>query len=635
MSLRRTLSSLGLALLALGLVAACLPWSVEAPGAARFVSRGLQQSWGVALTARGRTEVVLLPLPRLVFEDIRLTEGEAAGPVLASGGTLSLQLGLAALLTGRVEVDSLTLDGAEVRLPQEAGDTRWSRAIERLTHSIAGEDGDRPRRVILARCSVKGRDPRDGTLQTARDVDLTVSWPAWSESLAVNGGLRWDGGSARIALADLRPYALFSGGESPFTAALTWPAGSLNAEGSGSLRDGFKAAGTGRLQTRSLHGTLALAGGGLALSPFVEDFSVEGSFEAAAGQIQFPNVTVRSDGNVLEGAGSATFGSRRNAVQATLAAENLNLSPLLAGFLRLTGFERAADDTAWRRRSLDLRPFTGGDLDLRISAGAARIGPVQLTDLASSVLVREGGIEASLGRASLRGGMVKGRVSLAADENTAALTRVKAQGSFDGLDLGALLDDLGQPRWVLGATRGSLALEGSGHDVDALARSVAGRVALESADGALSGLDLADVIHRGGVVAPGALARRNGRTPFEHAAVTLLFADGVGEIVEGRLASRTVGASLNGRVALADRRFQARAKLKSRAAAPADGAQAAATLFEMAGPWDAVSVRAEAAPQPGADEARPRAAPDAFHRPGADLPLGIRAYAPANASAGP
>lgn len=633
MSLRRTLSALGLGLLATASVAACLPWSVEAPGAARFVSQGLQENWGVALAARGRTEVVLLPLPRIVFQDIRLTGGDAAGPVLASGGNLSLQLGLAALLTGRVEVDSLTLDGAEVVLAQDAGDTRWSGAAERLTHSVAGEVGDRPRRVILARCSVTGLDPRDGTVRTARDVDLTVSWPAWSESLALTGGFRWDDGNARITLTGLRPYALLSGGESPFSAAVTWPTGSLNADGSGSVRDGLKASGTGRLQTRSLHRTLALTGGGLALSPFVEDFSVEGSFEAGSGQVQFPSVTVRSDGNVLEGAGSATFGPRRTAVQATLAAENLNLSPLFAGVLRLTGLDHA-DDAAWRGQSLDLRPFTGGDLDLRISAGNARIGPVQITDLASSVLVRESGIEASVGRANLRGGMIKGRVSFASDEGDAALTRVKAQGSFDRLDLGALLNDLGQSRWMLGATRGSLALEGAGHDVGALTRSVSGRVALESEDGALSGLDLADVIHRGGALAPGALARRNGRTPFEHAAVTLLFADGVGEIVEGRLASRTLGASLNGRVALADRRFQARAELQARASA-ADGTPPTATLFEIAGPWDAVSVRASAGPLPAGADARQGAVPESFRRPGADLPLGIRAYAPGNASSAP
>jgi AsmA protein len=136
-------------------------------------------------------------------------------------------------------------------------------------------------------------------------------------------------------------------------------------------------------------------------------------------------------------------------------------------------------------------------------------------------------------------------------------------------------------------------------------------------------------------MAPGALARRNGRTPFEHAAVTLLFADGVGEIVEGRLASRSLGASLNGRIALADRRFQALAEIQPRTNASADGAPPAATQFEIAGPWDAVSVRASADPQAGGVDARRRALPDLVRRPGADLPLGIRAYAPANASAGP
>ncbi|MGX5777641.1 AsmA family protein [Methylorubrum zatmanii] len=629
MSLRRFLPALGLGLLATGLVAACLPWSIEAPGAARFVSRGLQQSWGVALAAGGRTEIVLLPLPRIVFNDIRLTEGEADGPVLASGGSLSLQLDLAAFLTGRVEVDSLTLDGAEVMLPHAAGDSRWTGATEHLTQRIAGEGGDRFRRIILTHCAVTGRDPRDGTIQSVRNVDLTISWPIWSESLAVTGGATWNGMSTRLTVAGLHPHALLSGGVSPFTAALSWPSGSLVAEGSGSLREGFKAWGTGNLQIRSLPKTLALTGGDLAFSPFVEDLSVEGNFEAASDQILFPNVTVRTGGNLLEGAGSAAFGPGRNTVQATLAAESLNLSPLLGDLLRLAGLGGPSDGADRTTRSLDLRPLTGGDLDLRISAGSARIGPVQLADLASSILVREGGIEASLGRAAVQGGVVKGRVTLSADEDEAVLTRVKAQGSFDGLDLGALLIELGQYRWMLGATRGSFALEGAGRDVESLTRSVAGRVALASEDGAIAGLDLADVIHRGGSMAPGALARRNGRTPFERAKISLLFADGVGEIVEGSLASRSLSASLHGRINLADRRFQARAELLSRATASADGAAPSATLFEIGGPWDAVSVRTGTQTQAEANDAPQAAGP--FRRQGADLPLGIRAYVPAPA----
>lgn len=618
MSPRRTLSALGLGVLLAGLVAACLPWTVEAPGVARFVGRGLEQGWGVSLSAEGATEIVLLPLPRITFERVRLTEGDATGAVLATGGRLSLQLDTAALLTGRVDVESVSLDGAEIRLPEDADDTRWSGAADRLAGGLA-ENGAHPRRLVLTRATVIGRDPRDGSPQTARDLELTVAWRA---SLALAGSLTWNGARARFAVGELQPRALLAGQTSPFAASLAWPAGAVTAEGSGSLTDdGLKATGTGSLRIRSLNETLAWTGGAIALAPLAEDLAVEGAFEAASREVQFPNVKVTTGGNVLEGAGSATFGPGRNAVQATLAAESLNLSPLLAGLLRLTGFD-GGDPQGWRGRALALAPLTGGDLDLRISAGSARIGPVPIADLACGVMVRESGIEASLGRAGLRGGTVKGRVVLASDEGARALTRVKAQGQVDGIDLGALMSDLGGTPWVQGATRGSLVLEGAGSDAGSLAGSVAGRIALRSEDGAISGLDLAEVLQRSGTVAPGTLAHRNGRTPYEHAALSLLFSDGVGEVVEGSFAGRGLTASLSGRLDLTRRRVEARADVAPRPGGEAAPAQVAS--FALTGPWDAVSVGP-------AMLARAADAADGVRRPGADLPLGIRAYAPASA----
>ncbi|KQT57126.1 cell envelope biogenesis protein AsmA [Methylobacterium sp. Leaf456] len=619
MSPRRTLSALGLGFVAAGLIAACLPWTVEAPGVARFVGRGLQESWGVSLSAGGATEIVLLPLPRITFADVRLTEGAPSGPVLATGGRLALQLDTAALLTGRVAVESLILDGAEIRLPENADDTRWSTAAERLAGGLA-ENGAHPRRLVLTRATVTGRDPRDGTRQTARDVELTV---AWRTNLAFSGGLTWNGARMQFALSELQPRALVAGQTSPFSAHLSWPVGSFTAEGSGSLgEDGLKAIGSGALRIRSLARTLAWIGGDVALAPLAEDLTVEGAFEAASREVQFPRVRVTTGGNVLEGAGSADFGPGRNAVQATLAADNLNLSPLLAGLMRLTGFDNGADPQAWRAQSIALAPLTSGDLDLRISAANARIGPLPIADLACGVMVRESGIEASLGRASVRGGTVKGRVVLVSDEGDRATTRVKAQGQVEGVDLGALMSDLGGDPWVQGATRGSLVLEGTGRDAGSLAGSVAGRVALRSEDGAITGLDLADMLQRSGAVTQGTLARRNGRTPYEHAALSLLFSDGIGEVVEGSFAGRGLTASLSGRLDLARRRVEAQAEVAPRAGT--EGAARNAASFALTGPWDAVSVGP-------AMLARAAENADRFRRPGADLPLGIRAYAPATA----
>lgn len=619
MSPRRTLSALGLGALAAGLVAACLPWTIEAPGVSRFVDRGLTESWGISLNASGTTEIVLLPLPRITFERVRLVDGTASAAVLASGGRLALQLDTSALLTGRVAVESLTLDGATIHLPEDAGDARWAGVAERMAKAVAA-NRPHPRRLVLTRSAVTGPNPGDGRPVTASNVDLTL---AWRTTIALIGGFTWNGARAQFALTELQPRALFEGQSSPFTAHLAWPEGSLTAEGRGSLdENGLKAIGTGNLRIRSLAETLAWTGGDIALAPLTEDLTVEGSFEAISREIQFPNVKVSTGGNVLEGAGSANFGGRRNAVQATLAADTLNLSPLLAGLMRLGGFDGDADPTAWRQRALALAPLTSGDLDLRISAGNARLGPVLFNDLACGVMVRERGIEASLGRAGLRGGTIKGRVVLAADAGDSTLTRVKAQGNINGLDLGALMGDLGGDRWIQGTTRASLVLEGAGRDVDMLAGSVAGRIALRSEDGALTGLDLADMLQRNGTVAPGALARRNGRTAYEQATLSLLFADGIGEVAEGSLAARAITASVSGRVDLIRRRVEARADVASRA--NPEGTHRPAFSFDLSGPWDALRVGPAVPAQPVEN------ASVHFRRPGADLPLGIRAYAPAS-----
>jgi AsmA protein len=147
------------------------------------------------------------------------------------------------------------------------------------------------------------------------------------------------------------------------------------------------------------------------------------------------------------------------------------------------------------------------------------------------------------------------------------------------------------------------------------------------------------VIHRG-KPAPGALARRNGRTPFERAGITLRFADGIGEIGEGYLKASTLTASLRGQVSLIERRFQARAELAPRVAASLTGvgeAPRAGALFEIAGPWDAVSIRParrdETVPDLGSRgesslKGGPVPTPEVLRLPPAGLPAAARAYAP-------
>lgn len=607
MSPRRILllgPALALGALVAGIGLACVSWSVDLPSVSGFVSRGLCDTYGIALSARGTTEISLLPLPRLEFHGIRLTAGSPDGPVLADGGRLAMQLSLSSLLWGRADLVSLTLEGATLSLPQK-DDRRWAGPLERLAAQLGSGDTGHPRRITLVNATLAA-GPGDDASQSASDVDLVLSWPLWSDALHGAGGLTWRGVQARFSVTDLRPGELAGGGESPFTANASWEAGSASAAGSVSARDGVSLSGQGSLQTRSLPETLAWIGSGVALSPMIEDVAIEGSFEATRAALRMPSVRVSAGGNVLEGAGSVTVGAGRPSVQATLATDSLNLGPLLAGGLRVSGLDGSAE--GWGRGSLDLAPLVGGDLDLRLSAASARLGPVLLDDLAASVIVREDRIDATLGRATIQSGVLKGRGTLARAGDSG--TELKLQGSFGRIDLAALLIDLGQTGWMLGATQGAFALEGSGRDAESLVRRIKGRASLAVEGGAIAGLDLSDVIHRGGTLAQGSLARRNGRTPFDRAGVSLTFTAGVGEIVEGTLAARTLSANLRGQISLPERLFRARAELLPRTAAAGEAVATPATLFEIAGPWDAVAV-----------QAAPR-------KDGTTLPTPVRAYGP-------
>lgn len=628
MSLRRLLPTIGLCAFAAALVGACLPWSVAMPWLAEAVSREFARTYGVALTAEGPVGVALLPLPRLEFRRVRLSAGAADGAALAEGGTLALQLSLLALLSGRIDVNTLSLEGTALLLPDRDGDGRWARPAALLAERLATGGASHPRRVSLTRATVTGRDPRDGSRQTARDVDLTLSWPLWSAQVAIAGGFLWNETPTRFSVSDLRLAALLAGQSSPFTATAAWPAGSLAANGTGTIGQSLTLAGRGTLQTRSLPETLTWAGGATAFSPFIETFGLDGRFELLGRTLLLPEVKVAVGDNRLEGAGSVVFAQGRPAVQATLAAEGLNAAPLLAGILRALGLD-GSDETSseWGGRSLALHPFTSGDLDLRLSAGSTRLGPVLMEDVAASLLVRDGSIEVSLNRATVQGAALKGRIGLNAAVADRGETDLKAQGSFDRLDLGGLLIDLGQYRWVLGGAQGQFAFEGTGADLGHLVRHLNGRATLGIDGGMIAGLDLADVVHRNGAVAAGALARRNGRTAFERAGVTLRFTDGIGEIVDGSLKAAALTASLRGRVSLPDRSVQARAEVLPRGA---EGTARGATMFEISGPWEAVAVRAPTTglPEPEA-VAGTGSAGGAMRAPsGMRLPAAIRAYAP-------
>jgi AsmA protein len=584
-------------------------WPVDGGRAVAFAG-GAFDAYGLTLSARGPASLTLMPLPRLTLGGVRVASGPT-GPALVEDGRLVLDLDLLGLLAGRAAVDGLRLEGA--RLAREAD---WDTPLTRLSALARSGATMQPRRITVTNAQLaEGGD--------ARDIDLDLAWPFWSGSAEGSASLTWRGVPTRITLAKLRPTDVARGLSSPFTVAVTWPGGSLAADGTVAANTGTDLpamAGQVRLETRSLPECLAWIGRRAPLSPLAGAFTVAGRFETAGQSVAWPSLRIGLGQNVLEGAGAVALGpgeAPRLSVQATLAAETLDLAPLVGDLARFLDPEP---------QPLALGPLTQGDLDLRLSAAEGRIGPVQVQDLAASVLVRDAAMEVAVNRARIQNGTFKGRVTLASGADPAE-TEMRLQGSLDRLDLGALLGAVGASRWLAGPARGQFALDASARDSATLIARLAGRASLAVESGTITGLDLADVIHRNGAVAPGSLARRNGRTAFERAAITLRFVDGIGEITEGSLLGPSVGASLRGQVSLPERRLAARGNLVLRPwTEPARG-----LAFEVSGPLSAPTAQTithgEAA-EP-ADRSGEAMLPEPLKEPAAlALPGTARAYAP-------
>jgi AsmA protein len=180
--------------------------------------------------------------------------------------------------------------------------------------------------------------------------------------------------------------------------------------------------------------------------------------------------------------------------------------------------------------------------------------------------------------------MLKGRAVLA---GAADGIDFKGQGSFERVDVGSLLSDLGASRWITGPAQGQLAVESSGDSAADLVHRLRGRASIAVRQGELVGVALNEALRRAErrpLTAP--LEWRGGRTPFEQAYINATILDGAAEITEAGMTAPSLHAAAQGRVSLAERAVAAKAKVES---TPGSGTTSG-ILFDISGPWDDVAI---------------------------------------------
>jgi AsmA protein len=171
-----------------------------------------------------------------------------------------------------------------------------------------------------------------------------------------------------------------------------------------------------------------------------------------------------------------------------------------------------------------LRAFNAAG-NLRVAR--LRVKGADVADLRATVKAGDGRLDVAPFSLRVHGGSVNGRLGADARGN-----RVAASGSLAGIQLRRLAGTIGGRAAMEGSANGTFDVAAAGATVNQMKRALAGTVVLDVRDGALVGIDLADLIG----TAAGLLQSRgrqtgaldeNKRTPFSQLSASVRIKDGV------------------------------------------------------------------------------------------------------------
>lgn len=583
---RIAIAALFLALAAGGIVLA-LPYTVPRQEIRVAVTEALAAATG-ATPDVGAAHLSLFPRPSIRFYDVRF---DGSGD--ASAGSLRATVKLLPLVFGRVEVATLAFERAHLGIETGPDGARLIGLPLRPASTGAGAFPE-----IQIRDSDIDIRSANGKTERLSNVDALLSRSG--TSLSTLASFRWRGMPSTLSLQIADSGAL---GENAKSAVrLRFETESLRAgfEGEFAFRKGLQADGALSLESHSLRTLLAAFGIEVPTRGGFGAFSLKSRAQITPAALTASKLSIELDGNRADGTMSLAIGARP-VLQGTLAADTADFSTYMSGFSLVT-----ADKRDWSREPLDIKPLSGFDLDLRLSAGKVIFGKLAASKVALAASVKDGRFTLSAGEGQIFGGILRGTAAIgpAPDGTNVRIDAdIRNFNSADGI--GALTGR----KNLEGTGSLTLALSGTGASVNAITRDLKGAAELSVTNGALQGVNVEGAL-RTLAKKPLALVNelRGGRTPFDRFIAKLAINNGNAAFEKGRIESGSLAVTLNGLASIPERDLN----LRGVASLVAHDTNGVSLPFFVRGRWD-----------------NPRVAPDgpALLRH-SGLPAGLRAALP-------
>jgi AsmA protein len=376
------------------------------------IEDALSKWTGYRADIEGTPTLDFWPTPRVTLNEVTIRQPAAGGKILGHIDSLSADFSLLAALRGRADFHEFHFLRPVLYLRRdEAGLIDWTNeglladaisGVQRSSGSGGAINPDRDARIggiTVEDGTLVVSDDRSGAQYRFDGINADVTWPRLSAPMGAVLIGRVNGQDVKLDFFSPQPLLLFAGKNVEATTSFTSMLITGSFQGATSISDWSALSGNLKLAVPDVPAFLLWSGERLPSAAALQSISLDGKVSTGARGLRFNGLSFKI--NDAAGAGIMDVGysdAGKPKISGTLAFDQMNLTPFLAAFsLRL------AADTAMNTL-LYGNPLQRLDVDVRLSAKKAALGPFQFDDIGASLLVAGDKAKFDIGDSSFEGG---------------------------------------------------------------------------------------------------------------------------------------------------------------------------------------------------------------------------------------
>jgi AsmA protein len=465
----------------------------------------VKEATGRDLVIDGKLDLSLFPWLGLKTGPLTLANAEGFGPEpFAQVANAEVSVKVLSLLKGRVETQTITLQGLRLNLARDAkGRGNWE---DLAPAGDAGDAGDAEKGA--------GKAQQQGPIESGDEVGEGQALTVTIGGVVVeDAALHWQdattGQDLSVDAIDLKTGSLVVGQPVDLHLALGVSNRAPEINGKVTLDTRLHAdPETGTLRMEGLHLVVKLLGQGVPRGKLDVDLKANGRLDSAGEVLVLEDIDLTLEGSRADGRLQVT-GFEQPAIDFKLAVDQLDLNAYVssgaggaaagseapaaaapvtahAGGAGRTGGAGASEAPA-ADAGIPLETLRSLKLNGALSVGRLKVSGLQVSDLAVKLVADQGVLTIDPVKLNLYGGSFVGKLRLDARE---AQLRTQVEWLLNGAQLGPLLADLSGKESLSGTARVEANLSMVGNAGKAMTRTLSGHSSLALTDGAYTGIDL-------------------------------------------------------------------------------------------------------------------------------------------------